>query len=182
MTTQTAGPLEYSTQPSNSLAVLERLDEHRVRVSMPPPIGRSWVKVVFVAQILGCLSGPSLLVLSTRGLSLLAYVGIVVTMLAASTLVTMLRMAFRWTIVEVGPDGIRVDLRGPCFTRRRFYPREQIGGVRKAISILILDRAGRRLGKIDATDWREEIWLTRVLQDAAVAAFTPVGEVSLSKK
>jgi len=59
-----------------------------------------------------------------------------------------------------------VDLRGLLIKRHHFYPREQIGDLRKMVSLLIFDPTGRRIGKIDATDPREEIWLMEVLRHA----------------
>jgi hypothetical protein len=168
MTAPPTRPLGYSSQPPNSLAVLERIGEHGVRVSIPPPMRRTFIKLLFVAEILGCLTGPPLFLLSLDHHAFLMPFGSVVTTVAFTTLVITLRMGFRWTIIEAGPEGICVDLRGLFVKRQRFYPRDQIGDLRKLVSLVILDRAGRPLGKIDATDPNEEMWLMHVVREAAI--------------
>ena len=170
MTTSAPGPLCYSNQPPSSLAVCERLGEQGVRVSIPPPVHRTMVKIILIVEILGCLMGPPLLVVAFLGwlpqIPFLMLLASTLTAVAYATLAITLWMGFRWTIVEAGPEGLRVELRGLLIKRQHFYAREQIGDLRKMVSLLIFDPHGRQIGKIDATDPREEIWLMEVLRHA----------------
>ena len=46
-------------------------------------------------------------------------------------------MGFRWTIVQAGPDGLRLELRGLLLKRGWFLPRQRIGRLHKRVSLLI---------------------------------------------
>ena len=163
-------PLEYSRQPPHSLASCERLPDGGVRITIPPPLHRRMVQIILAGQILGCIAGPPLLALVLFGalpsFPELFLAAATITAVAYATLVPTLWMGFRWTIVQAGPDGLRLELRGLLLKRGWFLPRQRIGRLHKRVSLLIYDPFGRRIGKIDATDPTEEMWIMEMLRRA----------------
>jgi hypothetical protein len=91
---------------------------------------------------------------------------IILNAVSYGTLAATLWMGFRWTIIEAGPEGLRLELRGLMLKRQRFFPREGINRLRKTESLLLYGPNNHVIGKIDATDPAEEIWLMETLRQA----------------
>ena len=159
--------LDYSQQPSGSLAICEFGPDGSVRVQVPPPLHRRVFKVVLGAEILAAAAGAALVALVSRdghpalyGLALvLSWVGLVTSSMT-------LWMGLRWTIIEAGRDGLRLKLRGPIQRREHFVPRDQIAQLLKRTSLLVLDARGQLIIKIDVTTPAEERWLMALLNHA----------------
>ena len=158
--------LKYSTQPPTCRAVCEYGADGAVRVTIPPVVHRPIGKIILAASVLGLLLSASLLAceyFAASSGSILSFLALVVGSVSIATLSITLWMGFRWTIVQADAAGLSLELRGLLGTRRRFWPRGEITGLRKAVSLYVLGPGGVRLGKIDATDPREERWLMAVL-------------------
>jgi hypothetical protein len=144
---------------------------------MRRPLG----KIILSAQIIGCIVGPLLFLAGSlfaapatnhapvylRVVALVAhaliYLSSVITAVSYGTLIVTLVMGFRWTIIEASRDGLQLHLRGPMQRRGWFLQRAQIASLHKGTSLEVLDTAGRRIGKIDATTAAEERWVMAIL-------------------
>ena len=168
MSTTDPNLLQYSRQPPGSIAQVEYRTDGGVRISIPPPIKRPLGKIILAGQIVGCVVGPLLWVACKNVFSFdlaaaLGLLSMLITGVSFSTLVVMLWMGMRWTLIEAGPDGLRLHLRGLLSNRNWFLPREQIGSLKKKVSLIVYDPHGRRIAKIDATTPAEEIWVMEML-------------------
>jgi hypothetical protein len=164
--------LQYARQPQGSLASCQYRGDGGVIIVIPPIVQRTLGKVVLALAGLGVVGGATLMALAFAGpvpllwAPIVAFLGLLVALPAISSIGITLWMGLRWTIIEAGPEGLRLELRGLLATRRWFIPRQQIGRLHQFGRILVLDPYGRKLKRIDATDRAEEIWVMEVLTRA----------------
>jgi len=85
---------------------------------------------------------------------------------ALAGLAVSLWMGFRWTIIEAGPEGLRMELRGLLFTRRWFVPRQRIRRIAWFVSLWVIGPHGLPLRRIDGTDQTEDRWILEILTRA----------------
>jgi hypothetical protein len=164
--------LQYARQPRNSLASCQYRGDGGVIVVIPPIVHRTLGKVVLGLAGLGIVGGAVLIAgafapsVPLRYAPLLVFIGFILIGPSISSICVTLWMGLRWTTIEAGPDGLRLELRGLLATRRWFIERERIGRLHQFGRILVLDPRGRKLKRIDATDKAEEVWVMEVLTRA----------------
>jgi hypothetical protein len=162
--------LQYARQPPSSLASCQYRGDGGVIIVIPPMVQRRFVKVALTLACAGVIVGPLIFVAAVVGplqrLPLLTLLSSIITFPALAAVCVTLWMGFRWTIIEAGREGLRVELRGLLTTRRRFIERERIGRLKHLVSIWILDARGWPLGRVDATDQTEDAWVMEVLTRA----------------
>ena len=162
--------LQYARQPANSLASCQYRGDGGVIIVIPPMVQRRLGKIALVLGCAGSILGPLIFVAAIvgplQGLPLLTLLSSIITFPALAAVCVTLWMGFRWTVIEAGREGLRIELRGLIATRRRFIERERIGRLKHLVSIWVLDARGWPLGRMDATDQREDAWVMEVLTRA----------------
>jgi hypothetical protein len=163
--------LQYARQPPGSLASCQYRGDGGVIITIPPMLHRRMVKVALAIVCLSIVSGLVLFILALavipfRWAGIVEFLGIVLTLPALAGLVVTLWMGMRWTIIEAGPEGLRLELRGLLFTRRWFVERGRIARLRSFVSIWVIGRSGLPLRRIDATDRTEDKWVMEILTRA----------------
>ena len=170
MTAQSPPQLQYARHPHNSLASCQYRGDGGVIIVIPPIIQRPMGKFVLAIALLAIVGGATLLALviggPLQGFPILGFLGFILILPSISSICITLWMGLRWTILEAGPEGLRLELRGLLGTRRWFIPRDQIGRLYQFGRILVIDPYGRKLKRIDATDKAEEVWVLEVLTRA----------------
>ena len=162
--------LQYARQPPRSLASCQYRGDGGVIIVIPPVIQRTMGKVALALEFAAILGGGVLLVAAVlaplRYLSLLLFLSSLMALPALAGLVVTLWMGFRWTVIEAGPEGLRMELRGLLFTRRWFVERARIARLRWLVSIWVIGHRGLPLRRIDASDSTEDAWVLEVLTQA----------------
>ena len=162
--------LEYARQPAGSIASCQYRGDGGVVITIPPIVQRTLGKVVLAISGAGVVVGFALFGLADWAIvswfPLLALPAGFLLFPSIGSIVITLWMGLRWTIIEAGPEGLRLELRGRFWTRRWFVPRDQIGRLRQRGCIYILDARGRKLRRIDATNGAEETWVMEILTRA----------------
>jgi hypothetical protein len=162
--------LQYARQPPSSLASCQYRGDGGVIIVIPPIVKRTLGKVVLVIAGAGVIIGPLLFIAALLGplqrFPWLMFVGSVLALPSLAGICVTLWMGFRWTIIEAGTEGVRIELRGLLTTRRRFIERDRIGRLKHLVSIWFVDAHGLPLGRVDATDQAEEAWVMEILTRA----------------
>lgn len=162
--------LAYATHPPGSLAWCEAGSEGSVIVRIPPILKRPLGKGVLALTVLGTLGAIALsiaMVIGAIGWNLL--LNVLVFGVGTASIVCMaitLWMGFRWTIIDAGPWGLRLQLKGLFSNRTKLWPRHEIADLRKDVSLRVIGVYGNPIGKIDATTPAEERWVMEVLRQA----------------
>ena len=162
--------LQYARQPKGSIASCQYRGDGGVIIVIPPMLQRTIGKVALAIECACIILGSALWVAAVagplRGYPGSDFFGSVLVLPALGGLAVTLWMGFRWTIIEAGPEGLRLELRGLLWTRRRFIERDRIGALRQGVSIRVVDAYGRSLGRIDATNRAEDTWVREILTRA----------------
>ena len=164
--------LQYARQPRGSIASCQYRGDGGVIIVIPPIVQRTLGKIVLAIAGLGVVGGVTLIAIAIAGLvpfqwaPIVGFVGFVLMGPSISSICITLWMGLRWTIIEAGLEGLRLELRGLLGTRRWFIERERIGRLHQFGRILVLDPRGRKLKRIDATDKAEEVWVMEILTRA----------------
>jgi hypothetical protein len=162
--------LQYARQPPRSLASCRYRGDGGVIIIIPPVLRRRMGKVTLAVECAVILAAVLIVIGMEFGpLRSMPWIGLVPTCLAPPALaglVVTLWMGFRWTIIEAGPEGLRLKLRGLLFTRRWFVERARIARLGSFVSIWVIGHSGLPLRHIDATDQVEDAWVMEVLTQA----------------
>jgi len=164
--------LEYARHPPGSIASCQYRGDGGVIIVIPPIVQRRMGKIVLGLAGLGIVVGAMLIAIAfapsvpLQYAPLLVFIGFILIGPSISSICITLWMGLRWTIIEAGLEGLRLELRGLLATRRWFIPRERIGRLYQFGRILVLDPRGRKLKRIDATDKAEEVWVMEILTRA----------------
>jgi hypothetical protein len=160
--------LEYSRQPTSSIAVLERRADGSVTIAIPPFMRRKFGPTVLIGGIVTVLAAAALTM--TVFLEWLAPEWFLLALLMAAiggpVVGVWTWMGCRWTIVHASEEGVRRELRGLLWTRRTFWRRRRIGKLRLGGAVWIFSPRGLPIGVIHGTDTPEEMWLADLLRQA----------------
>lgn len=166
----TAAPLEYNRQPRGSLAWCEAGPAGSVVIRVPPVLKRPLGKVALLVTATGIIIATTIPLAGIAGIIsrhlALLWVALIIGMPSVACLVITLWMGFRWTIIDAGPWGLRLQLKGLLFERTQVWPRPAIRDLRKDVSLKVIGLDGTPIGKIDVTTPAEERWVMEVLRQA----------------